>query len=545
MRDGTPDAGFLWRIGVGTLVYLNRAIAGLPVPNAVRRAIHSAGTRCIPAAMLTQASWRAPVSSAAAAAPGLATAVVPPRTPAIRAPVVSPPGDDRDANEPNPFGVHPGDVDDASARFRLDECAGIDRGSDSGCSDDDDDPRDDPPDDADDVVAEYLEVDVALNAGDENDPPSPRREERDEPTRRPLARVDNGAVAGEHPSRWVVAAGVASKTPHSSVEGRRSKDGTPLPPTPRDVGDRFLRDASGRHLCVVLDLDETLVCAYNHEVKGGVPPELSTPEAVAKTTRFTLHKDPRHGTHHGTHHGGDAIAPGEPVPLVASTTTRGGGDWARAIGAEAPLADRIDRSARCAGDLGEPVCTVIERPGVREFLAQLSTFAEVCVFTAGMEGYARPLLDAIDPAGDAIHHRLYRQACVTTPIRDHVKDISRLGRDLSATVIVDNNPFSFLLQPHNGIPIVSFTGDPGDDGLSRQLLPVLQRLGETVARGEDVRPFCRRRFKIEPFFRRYYSQQGIEFDPPREPWEEELEREGTMPMREVGRKKRGGLLTSR
>ena len=60
------------------------------------------------------------------------------------------------------------------------------------------------------------------------------------------------------------------------VEGRRSKDGTPLPPTPRDVGDRFLRDASGKHLCVVLDLDETLVCAYNHEVNGGVPPELST-----------------------------------------------------------------------------------------------------------------------------------------------------------------------------------------------------------------------------------------------------------------------------
>ena len=522
------------------------------MPNAVRRAIHSAGARCIPAAMLTQASWRAPVSPAAVAAPGLATAVVPPRTPAIRAPVVSPPGDDRDANEPNPFGVHPGDVDDASARFRLDECAGIDRGSDSGFSDDDDFCDDPLSDDADDVVAEYLEVDVALNAGDENDPPSPRREGRDEPTRRPLARVDNGAVAGEHPSRWVVAGGVAPElgaAPKAcvEVEGRRSKDGTPLPPTHRDVGDRFLRDASGRHLCVVLDLDETLVCAYNHEVNGGVPPELSTPEAAAKTTRFTLHKDPRHGTRGGVD-GDDAIAPGEPVPLVASTTTRGGrfegGDWARAIGAEA-LADRIDRSARCVGDLGEPVCTVIERPGVREFLAQLSTFAEVCVFTAGMEGYARPLLDAIDPAGDAIHHRLYRQACVKTPIRDHVKDISRLGRDLSATVIVDNNPFSFLLQPHNGIPIVSFAGDPGDDGLLRQLLPVLQRLGETVARGEDVRPFCRRQFKIEPFFRRYFSQQGIEFDPPREPWEEELEREGTMPMREVARKKRGGLLTSR
>ena len=353
------------------------------MPNAVRRAIHSAGARCIPAAMLTQASWRAPVSPAAVAAPGLATAVVPPRTPAIRAPVVSPPGDDRDANEPNPFGVHPGDVDDASARFRLDECAGIDRGFDSGFSDDDDF-RDDPlSDDADDVVAEYLEVDVALNAGDENDPPSPRREGRDEPTRRPLARVDNGAVAGEHPSRWVVAGRRprARSRPRGVRRGRRTKvEGRHAAATDasrrrRPVPPRRVR----KHLCVVLDLDETLVCAYNHEVNGGVPPELSTPEAAAKTTRFTLHKDPRHGTRGGVD-GDDAIAPGEPVPLVASTTTRGGrfegGDWARAIGAEA-LADRIDRSARCVGDLGEPVCTVIERPGVREFLAQLSTFAEV------------------------------------------------------------------------------------------------------------------------------------------------------------------------
>jgi RNA polymerase II subunit A small phosphatase-like protein len=29
---------------------------------------------------------------------------------------------------------------------------------------------------------------------------------------------------------------------------------------------------------------------------------------------------------------------------------------------------------------------------------------------------------------------------------------------MSRTVLVDNNPFSFLLQPHNGIPVVPFTG---------------------------------------------------------------------------------------
>ena len=60
-------------------------------------------------------------------------------------------------------------------------------------------------------------------------------------------------------------------------------------------------------------------------------------------------------------------------------------------------------------------------------------------------------------------------------------------------------------------------------GLALRLATHLRgRVDAMVARGEDVRPFCRRQFKIEPFFRRSFSQQGIEFDPPREPWEEEL-----------------------
>lgn len=45
----------------------------------------------------------------------------------------------------------------------------------------------------------------------------------------------------------------------------------------------------------------------------------------------------------------------------------------------------------------------------------------------------------------------------------HVKDLAKLGRDLRRTVIVDNNPFSFILQPSNGIPCVPFTGDNPQD----------------------------------------------------------------------------------
>ncbi|KAJ6865280.1 FCP1-like domain [Populus alba x Populus x berolinensis] len=41
--------------------------------------------------------------------------------------------------------------------------------------------------------------------------------------------------------------------------------------------------------------------------------------------------------------------------------------------------------------------------------------------------------------------------------RELVKDLSCLSKDLSRVVIVDNNPFSFLLQPLNGIPCVPFS----------------------------------------------------------------------------------------
>lgn len=47
--------------------------------------------------------------------------------------------------------------------------------------------------------------------------------------------------------------------------------------------------------------------------------------------------------------------------------------------------------------------------------------------------------------------------------REHVKDLSCLSKDLCRTVIVDNNPFSFLLQPLNGIPCIPFSaGQPHD-----------------------------------------------------------------------------------
>ncbi|XP_021904222.1 CTD nuclear envelope phosphatase 1 homolog [Carica papaya] len=145
--------------------------------------------------------------------------------------------------------------------------------------------------------------------------------------------------------------------------------------------------------------------------------------------------------------------------------------------------------------------TVFERPGLQEFLQQLSEFADLVLFTAGLEGYARPLVDRID-AENRFILRLYRPSTISTEYREHVKDISCLSKNLGRTVIVDNNPFSFLLQPLNGIPCVPFSaGQPHDTQLLDVLLPLLKHLSQQ----NDVRPVLYERFRMPEWF----QKQGI------------------------------------
>ncbi|KAJ4795946.1 CTD small phosphatase-like protein [Rhynchospora pubera] len=119
--------------------------------------------------------------------------------------------------------------------------------------------------------------------------------------------------------------------------------------------------------------------------------------------------------------------------------------------------------------------TIFEQLGLHEFLQQTSEFADLMLFTAGLEGYAKPLIDKI-----AVHKRFvsrhYRPLTVTTLVhfisawstREHVKDLSCLTKDFSRIVTVDNHPFSFLLEPWNGISCVTFSATQGgDDELSR------------------------------------------------------------------------------
>ncbi|KAJ6871378.1 hypothetical protein NC652_036903 [Populus alba x Populus x berolinensis] len=57
--------------------------------------------------------------------------------------------------------------------------------------------------------------------------------------------------------------------------------------------------------------------------------------------------------------------------------------------------------------------TVFERPGLKEFLKQIGEFADLILFTAGIEGYASPLFDRID-VENRFSQRLFRPSTVST-----------------------------------------------------------------------------------------------------------------------------------
>jgi len=67
-------------------------------------------------------------------------------------------------------------------------------------------------------------------------------------------------------------------------------------------------------------------------------------------------------------------------------------------------------------------------------------------------------MDILDPE-NLCTSRLFRGHC-TMVDNLHVKDLSKLGRDLKSTIIIDNSPISYRLHPHNAVPIKTWFDDP-------------------------------------------------------------------------------------
>lgn len=117
---------------------------------------------------------------------------------------------------------------------------------------------------------------------------------------------------------------------------------------------------------------------------------------------------------------------------------------------------------------------VIKRPGVDEFLKKMGEIYEVVVFTASVSKFADPVLDKLD-IHQAVSHRLFRESCYNHN-GDYVKDLSKLGRPLADTIILDNSPASYTFHPKNAVPVSSWFNDPHDTELI-DLCPFLADLG--------------------------------------------------------------------
>ena len=121
--------------------------------------------------------------------------------------------------------------------------------------------------------------------------------------------------------------------------------------------------------------------------------------------------------------------------------------------------------------------TIQIRPYLYNFLDKIKNYYELVVFTAATQEYADPIIDAIEQNKKYFDYRLYRIHTIIID-NDFVKDLSKLGRDLSKVIIVDNMKQNYKLQKNNGINIRPFWGKDDDDTALIDLLDILIKIAE-------------------------------------------------------------------
>jgi len=132
---------------------------------------------------------------------------------------------------------------------------------------------------------------------------------------------------------------------------------------------------------------------------------------------------------------------------------------------------------------------VVQRPYLLEFLQEVGDDFEIVLWTASLKAYALPVMQMIEKeSGVKIHHKLFRDSCVESTHGYFVKDLTKLGRDIKRTLIIDNCRESFLWQPQNGIHIRTWISDPKDV----QLLEMLPTLKTIATSNDDVRDILNR-----------------------------------------------------
>jgi len=95
------------------------------------------------------------------------------------------------------------------------------------------------------------------------------------------------------------------------------------------------------------------------------------------------------------------------------------------------------------------------RPGLFEFLDSLKPYYELISFTSATQSYAEPIINGIESEKNYFSYYLYRPHMIIIG-KDFIKDLSKIGRPLDKTIIVDNMGNNFRLNRDNGILIYPF-----------------------------------------------------------------------------------------
>jgi CTD small phosphatase-like protein 2 len=148
---------------------------------------------------------------------------------------------------------------------------------------------------------------------------------------------------------------------------------------------------------------------------------------------------------------------------------------------------------------------VNKRPGLDHFLKEITSRYETYIFTAAMQIYASPVLDILDQDRNMFQQRFYREHCTfDTSHGVYVKNLESAFQarkqngekikefNKGRVVLIDNNPYSFLANPRNGILVSNFYDDPKDCTLDA-VSELLQELDEI----EDVRPVLDAKFGLK------------------------------------------------
>ena len=129
------------------------------------------------------------------------------------------------------------------------------------------------------------------------------------------------------------------------------------------------------------------------------------------------------------------------------------------------------------------------RPGLREFLDNISHYYELIVFSSGIKDYSDQIINFIEIDDKYFDYRLYKQNNNYFNEK-YYKDVKKLGRDLKKTIIIDNTNDNI----ENKIVINNFIINDDFDEINDRVLYNLSNILIKIAKDEpdDIRIFLRK-----------------------------------------------------